>query len=222
MQALFHPEMNEDRRAQLIEEHIDVELAEQFSWAIPDARALRIIAEFSPVVEIGCGKGYWGKLLKEMGVEYAGYDIKIPKGAKHISRGGPAMLKRFPKHTLLLCYPDDYQESDESMALKCLNLHTGEYVVHVGELLGETFVDSPYGKTSAPEFQEQLAQDYHCILKVPIPTWPGAMDTLSVWKRTARVDVDELQFRSIPPDEQLTQVAFCPASVHLVAAPQTE
>lgn len=36
-------------------------LVEKFAWAIPDNRSLRIIAEFSPIVEIGAGKGYWAR-----------------------------------------------------------------------------------------------------------------------------------------------------------------
>ena len=44
-------------------------LARRYAWAIPDERALRILAEFSPLVEIGCGKGYWSKLLQNRGVD---------------------------------------------------------------------------------------------------------------------------------------------------------
>ncbi|RLO12098.1 hypothetical protein DYB28_004313 [Aphanomyces astaci] len=55
-----------------------------------------------------------------------------------VEQGTPEVLSRFKKRTLLLCYPDDYEDSEESMAEACLNNYTGEYVIHIGELFGHT------------------------------------------------------------------------------------
>ena len=43
-------------------------LREKYAWACPDERALRALAHFAPggVVEIGAGRGYWAKLLREL------------------------------------------------------------------------------------------------------------------------------------------------------------
>jgi hypothetical protein len=40
-------------------------LAEKHAWAIPDHRAIRVLQHFSPLIEIGAGKGYWGHMLKQ-------------------------------------------------------------------------------------------------------------------------------------------------------------
>jgi len=39
---------------------VSVTQALQYSWAIPDVRAIKAIQAFGPVVEIAAGKGYWG------------------------------------------------------------------------------------------------------------------------------------------------------------------
>lgn len=39
-------------------------LSDKFAWAVPDNRALKVLKKFSPLIEIGAGKGYFSKLLK--------------------------------------------------------------------------------------------------------------------------------------------------------------
>lgn len=57
MQRLLHPKTSASER-QRIFDLLEPSVVERFSWAIPTKEALRIIAEFSPIVEIGCGLGY--------------------------------------------------------------------------------------------------------------------------------------------------------------------
>ena len=64
------------------------------------------------------------------------------------------------------------------------------------------------------------------VLQVPIPSWPGAQDTLSVWKRTTIITLDGdneesdgdfgLQFKYIPSEHQLDLVRVCPETAALV------
>ena len=49
-------------------------LLEKFAWAVPDAQALKICAAFGPLVDMGCGKGYWAKLLRAQGVDVLALD----------------------------------------------------------------------------------------------------------------------------------------------------
>ena len=49
-------------------------LCNKYSWGIPDDRSLKILKEFEPLIEIGAGKGYWAKLLREYGVDIVAYD----------------------------------------------------------------------------------------------------------------------------------------------------
>jgi hypothetical protein len=99
------------------------------------------LAQFSPLVEVGAGKGYWASLLREReGVDISAYDAFIDSERcddywTTVQHGDSNVLLK-PEfasgtHNLFLCYPDE----QTSMAIACLERFQGEYVVHVGELM---------------------------------------------------------------------------------------
>ena len=49
-------------------------LCKKYAWAIPDERALHILARFSPLIELGAGRGYWARLLRDRGVDIIAFD----------------------------------------------------------------------------------------------------------------------------------------------------
>jgi hypothetical protein len=109
-----------------------------------------------------------------------------------------ALKKELVNQTLFLCYPDeeDVEEEDDdddrgeeslvhSMGAQCLEYFQGTHVIHVGELVTEANLSMdqvPWGRLLAPEFQERLLLEYHCLLKVELPNWLHGRDTISVWK----------------------------------------
>lgn len=140
--------------------------------------------------------------------------------------GNPDVLlePEMKKKTLFLCYPDeDIMEGDdeeenlaESMGAMCLENYKGEYVIHVGELFGDSLSmdQAPWGRSSGPQFQERLASEYHCLLKVSLKNWLHVRDTLSVWKRTKTCSIvfagdeedessEEIEYMHIPVNERL-------------------
>jgi len=216
MDRLLDPTLPDSRRAELFDQ-LDPDMPAKYSWAVPDERALRILTAFAPIVEIGAARGYWGGLLLARGVRYVGFDQFVdPKRIRHVSKGGPEELARFPKHSLFLCYPDDFKMDGRSLAVECLKRYKGDTIIHVGEIFGHTFLENPWGKTTDADFQEELAATFHQILQVPLPSWQGACDTLTVWKRTQRCQVDDICFQYIPKSEMLDLVQSCPATKHLV------
>ena len=175
-------------------------LCNKYSWAVPDDRALKIIGTFSPLVEIGAGKGYWAKLLRQQGVDILAYDKYIfnvaasklsPKDGEscytEVLEGGPEVLLQptVKNRSLFLCYPDDR----ESMAIVALENFANDYVIYVGEsihtgtLMGSPV--APFGRTSSAEFQVALTESFHCLLVCRLQTtYPNSKDCISVWKRT--------------------------------------
>mmetsp|Transcript_10233 Transcript_10233/g.28201 ORF Transcript_10233/g.28201 Transcript_10233/m.28201 type:complete len:401 (+) Transcript_10233:238-1440(+) len=187
-----------------------------------------------------------------------------------VQQGGPEVLTKHPDRTLFLCYPDenDHTDDDEnggeapnaqpsgkanntdeendedgepmSLAQACLQHYTGQYLIHVGELYGDTLSvpQAPWGRSSSPMFQQQLAADFHCVLRLPLqPGWLHVRDTLTVWKRSELCtlvfassddegdndkeedddgDDEEVQYRYIPPEEQLPQSFAAPYLAHLL------
>ena len=47
-------------------------------------------------------------------------------------------LRKHADRALFLCYPDDFEDSSESMAMASLCNYAGDTVIHVGELFGHT------------------------------------------------------------------------------------
>lgn len=212
--SFFSSELDPDRRAELwmMQADLGENLVNSFAWATPDDRALRILRHFSPIIEIGCGaQAYWCSLMHQSGIDVIGFDLDPSTGGTiskssvsqrqfQVFQGGAEVLLR-PEHaarTLFLCYPDENEtdadsDSDSkdsapsSLALSCLENYRGDYVIHVGELFNDTTFamdQAPWGRSSSPEFQQQLAAQYHCLLRVGLPSWLHVSDTLSVWKRS--------------------------------------
>eukprot|EP01083_Nonionella_stella_P077180 210603_1 len=223
MHRLLDPSLDDQRRSELFD-CLDPDPAERFSWAVPDERALRICAEFSPIVEVGAGRGYWGKLLLDRGVDYVGFDHVLPDPEDEIQnwcdiqKGSEEVLEstEHQNRTLFLCYPDDFEHSEESLGLKCLEVFKGDTVIIVGEMLGETVLQNPWGKTVSSECQEELNANFHKILQVPLPSWQCSQDSLTVWKRTTYTQVDDMHFRHVAPEETIRPVLCCERTRHLI------
>lgn len=195
------------------------------------------------------------KKMKNKGKQSSG-DVKSDRLT--IRHGGPTILSTDPdisdsKRTLFLCYPDEeeYQENDsegnednytgqdvkhpkpKSMGAACLQHFTGSTIIHVGELYGDTLGldQSPWGRSSSCEFQERLAAEYHCILKMKLTNnWLHVKDTLSVWKRSEICEMvyendsddedestEEECYKYVPPEEQLPIDAAAPCVAHLLS-----
>lgn len=235
-------------------------LINQYSWATPDTRCLEILRHFSPLIEIGCGaNAYWSRYMSDAGIDIVAYDVDpqaggtIDGGTKKknnnkkqssstftVQKGGPNVLKKESGRTLFLCYPDEdgevpldeSQEATTSMGAACLEYYSGDHVIHVGELFGDTLsVDqAPWGRSSGPEFQVRLALEYHCILKATLSNWLHVKDTISVWKRTKTCPIvfaadsddddeeedEEVQYRHIPVEERLPTDVAAPCLAHLL------
>lgn len=129
-----------------------------------------------------------------------------------VKKGGPAVLRAFSSHSLFLCYPDEFTSaSPQSLALAALNAYKGNTVIVAGELLETgTLLENPWGRACDGEFQQQLRATFHKVLQVPLPSWPGSIDALTVWRRTELCEVDDMTFKNIPEAERISLEAAAP------------
>ena len=188
-------------------------------------------------------------------------EANADNGGLVIKQGSPSTLSEDEElqnsdRTLFLCYPDEEdnqmlensnkneEDAEEelqpplSMAASCLEHYTGEYVIHVGELYGDTLSleQAPFGRSSSSEFQQRLFGEYHCILKLKLNNnWLHVRDTLSVWKRTETCCMafekedgeeeddsdDDMHYKYIPPEETLPVDIAAPCCAHLLNPPST-
>jgi len=209
------------------------DLVNKYAWCIPNPLAINVLKNFQPIVEVGSGANcYWGNVASANGVDITCYDSNVTTGGKISdpdgneivqnvtpNKGGPEVLKskQNKKKTLFLAFPDEFSE----LGFECLENYSGDYVIHCGELYGDTLShdQGPYGRSSAPSLLNALGKDFHCILKAPLPAWPHENNSVSVWKRTdfitmvfeADEDIEgdedeESGFCFIPEEERLKGV----------------
>jgi hypothetical protein len=153
-----------------------------FSWAIPNEEAIRKIAAFSPIVEMGAGSGYWARLLKKAGADITPFDKHgsstkrnpfVYKMHMRVHRGNSKVLRKrkFKNHALMLCWAP----YDDPMAYECLKEFRGSIVVMIGE--------GRYGCTGDDNCWEYLDKYFKEVKDINIPQWSGIHDDVQIYKR---------------------------------------
>ena len=165
----------------------------KYSWAIPNEEAIRLIAKYTPIVEMGAGTGYWASLLSQAGADVIAYDHLPPSGSspttnqhdyEHVPAiwheseipffdvkfGQPPDLRRHRNRALLLCWPP----YEEPLGELCLDYFKGEHFIYVGD-----FYRSCANKT----FFSRLKAEFEVIEECAIPRWSGLKDSLTIWRR---------------------------------------
>jgi hypothetical protein len=163
------------------------ELASLFSWGVPNARALDVLAAHAPLVECGAGMGYWSALLKARGVDVLAYDIAPPadeaQNNYHRSPRSPWMsitredsvrvARRHGDRTLVLCWPPF---DDDRSSYSVLRAYRGDTLIYIGEA---------EGATGSLRFHRELALNWSLEDEVRLPNWPKLRDGLMVYRRNA-------------------------------------
>lgn len=162
--------------------HIREELVQKYSWAIPDAEAIKTIAKYGPIIEIGAGKGYWASQISRRSRVVA-YDMHLKDN--HYTDNGYMFFDVQPMNdisleeifnlhsvkTLFLCWPP----YGTDMAYKTLMAYSGEFLIYVGESSG--------GCTGDDSFHNELNEKWEVVEEQSIPKFHGLHDYLTVYKR---------------------------------------
>lgn len=157
-------------------------MAAMFSWAIPNEPALKLIASFSPIIEIGAGTGYWAHMLMERGADIIAYDHEPPSTHENhfhskrdcffpVQQGSDVSVSDHADRTLFLCWPP----YSDPMAANCLRRYKGARLVYVGEGDG--------GCCGDDDFWTEIEKGWKEVQSVAIPQWYGLHDALTVYER---------------------------------------
>lgn len=158
-------------------------LVRQYAWAIPSTAAIRLIARFSPIVEVGAGTGYWAYLLGLAGADVVAYDAYGPASPFKVNgceeppytdvrtAGGAHALAAHPERTLFLCWPS----AGGDWADEALRLTRAQHVIFVG------WKDDDV--TGSMEFHNRLEREWKLVEQLDIPQWPEMRDRLYVYRR---------------------------------------
>lgn len=181
------------------------ELCARYAWAVPTETAIDALVEWSPIVEVGAGTGYWARLIADAGGEAVAYDSHPPGGENDyhaggdqfypVERGGPGDAGRHPDRTLFLCWPP----FNTSMAYDAALAHLragGKRLIFVGEdeggctaddafwrLLGRGYCRDCWNEGTCTNPVHRIEVAYEHVDGVEIPQWFGIHDRLTRWER---------------------------------------
>lgn len=166
-------------------------LQRKYAWGIPSPEAITKVASFSPLIEIGSGRGYWGALLRDQGADILCYDESPPDQVDHnhwappkdgngnplikafteVLKGGPQVLSEHSNRVLFLCWPP----YATNMAYEALKRYRGDIFIYVGE--------PPGGCTGCDLFHEFCEKHFEIAEAMKIPKWAGLHDYLGIFRR---------------------------------------
>lgn len=161
-------------------------LSRTYAWAIPNQAALGALSDLQPLVELGCGGGYWAMLLRERGVDVVAYDRWPPppdgreggwamKAWSEIRPGvGEEVIEQHQERTLLLCWPSP-GEVENCWAADTLRRYQGDKLVFVGE--------APDGCTGSRAFHRRVGEQFELVSEVEIPRFSGRRDQVWIHQR---------------------------------------
>lgn len=148
----------------------------QYSWGIPNQKALGALYYNAPIIEVGAGAGYWAHCLQKMGAAIKAYDTDTDNSPNHlpVQEGGPDVITDHPGHTLFLCWPP----YDMPMAYRCLKKYEGDRLFYVGEHNGCTADDA---------FHKLLAKEFELIETITLDTFPNIHDAMYIFDRSGQL-----------------------------------
>ena len=156
-------------------------MTKKYAWAIPSKEALRELAKFPKIVEVGAGNGYWAHLLKQLGVEVDAIDDfswsdQCETLWTEVLKGDHFDLENYDSSwTLFLCWPP----YATSMAARCLEAFRGTTLAYVGESEG--------GCNGDGEFWDLLSRRWTEEKTVFLPQWDGVHDNLTIYQRVKSI-----------------------------------
>ena len=144
---------------------------------------------------------------------------------------------------LLLCWPPreepgaDVPAEVSLMARSALARFRGDAVLYVGEAPepdGDEASRNACGATAGPAFHAELLAGWRRVESVPLPRWPGAADSLTVWRRRAREAERDADVRHSGESDIVRVTSFgadlspprrlsrAPTNAEAASAPRTE
>lgn len=158
--------------------HSRMDLVREYAWAIPNEDAIETVVEYSPIIEIGAGTGYWASLVDTMGGDIIATDDmsradEYVNSFYDVKEADASISSEYPNRTLFLCWP----EYDDPMGHTALRNYSGDSVILVGE--------ASDGCTGDRELYRELRDYWTQTDQVEIPSWYGIRDSLRVYERSA-------------------------------------
>lgn len=154
----------------------------KYGYSIPTEKAIKRVAMFAPICDLGAGKGYWSLMLRRTGIEVEAYDLNpIKEGHNPYYNKEEEVFFTIKKcdtdfipsknYTLFLSWPP----YNNPMATDYIKKYKGDYVIYIGESYG--------GCTGDDELFSLLGSQWYTEEIIYIPQIPGMRDYLTIYSR---------------------------------------
>jgi hypothetical protein len=170
----------------------------RYAWCITDPGSVQFVAAYSrmSLLDPMAGSGYWGYVLKQLGVDVVSYDAAPGTNPWHhdhalwvpVNQGyAEVTVDKHPDRVLFLSWPP----YSEPSAYRTLREYKGDRLIYIGE--GES------GCTADEDFHDLLAKEWHEIASHRPIQWWGLHDDITVYERGPWKDTDEDPGRAAEP-----------------------
>jgi hypothetical protein len=162
------------------------ELITKFAFSIPTISDLELIREYSPIIEIGAGSGYWAYCLSQLGVDIITYDKYPPEITNPwlwderntwfdnewftVTEGDESAAAVFPDRSLLMAWP----MLNNSMAKNALE----NYV----NASGHTLIFIGNHESSGDDVFNSMIKNFKLIKKQRLYGWYGIEEFIEIYK----------------------------------------
>ncbi len=159
----------------------------EYSFTIPYYEVLKIIADYTPIVEIGAGSGYWARCLSEAGADVTAYDSAPPgeqtpwewyKGNPwfddawySIIEGDESAAALHPECALFMAWPMPMSPMAYN-ALSFYKKNGGHTLIYIGD---------PNPASSGDEHFYELLYEHREIINMDLFSWPGINEKLLIY-----------------------------------------
>ena len=173
-------------------------LQEVFAYAVPSPKTIQWIRANTgnkTILELGAGRGYWAKEIRNVGLNIEAYDIEppnfsgntsFPQSGKQVdvwhevkaTDNDADMFKNSPDSVLFLCWPPGWENRMAVQSLKSFESKGGTKLIYIGEPKG--------GKTANNEFFSALSARWKLVsVDRNFVTWWNLEDQAQIWVRQA-------------------------------------
>lgn len=159
----------------------------EYSFTIPYYEALKTVASYSPIVEIGAGSGYWARCLTAAGADVIAYD-RFPPGEQSpaewhrgnpwyddswfpIIEGDESSASHHPDRTLFMAWPMPMNPMAYN-ALESYKNAGGRRVIYIGD---------PHPASSGDEHFYKLLYRHREIENRDLYCWPGIREKMLIY-----------------------------------------
>ena len=148
-----------------------------FGFAILTGSTVQMLREYSPILEVGAGTGYWTMELEKAGTDIVATDPmpgmffeRAPIWTQVEMLGGAEAMEKHPGRNLMLCWPDRERWPGEVLE-EC----SSKYIIYVGEPRN--------GCTGNDRMFDLLESRYRLKERIEIPRFREIHDWVEIWRR---------------------------------------